>query len=90
MFWLLLLALFFSQLQNGTERPVAFASRAFSLTEQKYSTGEREALACVWACERWHVYLYGQKFTLRTDHQALSTLMSPSGSDHKPLHVPLD
>lgn len=48
-----------SQLQNGIERPVAFASRAFSLTEQKYSTGEREALACVWACERWHAYLFG-------------------------------
>lgn len=76
-----------SQLQNGIERPVAFASRAFNLTEQKYSVGEREALACVWACERWHVYLYGRKFTLRTDHQALSALMSPSGSGHKPLRM---
>ncbi len=76
-----------SQLQNGIERPVAFASRAFSLTEQKYSTGERESLACVWACERWHAYLYGRKFTLRTDHQALSALMSPSGSGHKPLRM---
>lgn len=71
-----------SQLQNGIEWPVAFASRAFSLTEQNYSTGDR-ALACVWACERWHAYLYCRKFTLRTDHQALCALMSPSGSGHK-------
>ncbi len=76
-----------SQLQNGIERPVAFASRAFSLTEQKYSTGERESLACVWAWEHWHAYIYGRKFTLRTDHQALSALMSPSGSGHKPLRM---
>lgn len=41
-----------SQLQNGIKWPVPFASRAFSSTEQKYSTGEREALACVSACER--------------------------------------
>ncbi|KAJ8346766.1 hypothetical protein SKAU_G00281670 [Synaphobranchus kaupii] len=37
------------QLHNGVEKPVAFASRALSLTEQKYSVGEREALACIWA-----------------------------------------
>ncbi len=43
-----------SQLQDGIERPVAFASHVFSLTEQKNSTGERAALAFEWACERWH------------------------------------
>ena len=41
-----------SQLQGGVERPIAFASRAVSPTEQRYSVGEREALACLWACER--------------------------------------
>uniref|UniRef100_A0A674D150 ribonuclease H n=1 Tax=Salmo trutta TaxID=8032 RepID=A0A674D150_SALTR len=76
-----------SQLQNGIERPVAFASRALSPTEQRYSVGEREALACVWACERWHLYLYGRLFTLRTDHQSLTTLLSASGTGHKPLRL---
>ncbi len=41
-----------SQLHDGIERPIAFASRALSTAEQKYSVGEREALACIWACER--------------------------------------
>ena len=45
-----------SQLHNGTESPIAFASRALTPAEQKYSVGEREALACIWACERWHMY----------------------------------
>ena len=36
-----------SQVQDGIERPIAFASRALSETEQRYSVGEREALACV-------------------------------------------
>ncbi len=76
-----------SQEQDGVERPVAFASRALTPTEQRYSVGEREALACVWASGRWHLYLYGRHFTLRTDHQVLTTLLSASGSGHKPLRL---
>ena len=76
-----------SQEINGAERPVAFASRTLSETERKYSTGEREALACIFACEHWHIYLFGRKFTLRTDHQALTTLLATSGSGHKPLRI---
>ncbi|XP_003731307.2 uncharacterized protein K02A2.6-like [Strongylocentrotus purpuratus] len=76
-----------SQTIDGSVRPVAFASRALSDTERKYSTGEREALACIYACEHWHMYLYGRKFTLRTDHQALTTLLSTSGSGHRPLRI---
>ena len=76
-----------SQLHDGTERPIAFASRALTPTEQRYSVGEREALACVWACERWHMYVYGRHFTIRTDHQALTTVLSTSGSGHKPLRL---
>ena len=75
------------QLQNGMEKPIAFASRALSPNEQKYSVGEREALACAWACERWHMYLYGRAFTLRTDHQALTALMFTSGTEHRPLQL---
>lgn len=53
-----------SQLQGETERPVGFASRSLTPTEQTYSVGERKALVCVWACEPWHMYLYGRHFTL--------------------------
>ncbi|KAJ8342723.1 hypothetical protein SKAU_G00326510 [Synaphobranchus kaupii] len=53
-----------SQVHEGVERPVAFASRALTLAEQKYSVGDREALACLWACEHWHVCLYGRAFTI--------------------------
>lgn len=37
---------------------MAFSSRSLTPTEQKYSLGEREALACVWACEPWQMYSY--------------------------------
>ncbi|KAL0148283.1 hypothetical protein M9458_056429 [Cirrhinus mrigala] len=76
-----------SQTQRGVEKPIAFASRALNQTEQRYSVGEREALACIWACERWHLYLYGRAFTLRTDLQALTALLSTSGTGHRPLRL---
>jgi hypothetical protein len=76
-----------SQIQDGVERPVAFASRTLSLTERRYSASEREALAALWACERWHFYLYGRRFTLVSDHQALRTLLAAGGTGHRPLRL---
>ncbi|KAJ8044581.1 hypothetical protein HOLleu_07364 [Holothuria leucospilota] len=65
-----------TQMKNGKEVTVEFTSRTLSESERKYSIVEKEALACVWACERWNTYLWGRKFTLRTDHKALVTLFS--------------
>ncbi|XP_064482545.1 uncharacterized protein K02A2.6-like [Ornithodoros turicata] len=75
------------QIKGNEVRTVAFASRTLSSVERKYSVGEREALACMWACEHWHVYLWGRPFTLRTDHQALVTLLGTQGSGHRPLRI---
>ena len=33
------------------------------------------------------MYLYGREFTLRTDHQAFTTLLATSGTGHKPLRL---
>ena len=49
--------------------------------------GEREALACLLACEGWHTYLYSRQFVLRTDYQALTVLLSSEGSGHRPLQI---
>lgn len=71
-----------SQTHAGVPRPVTFASRV-NPTEQRYSVGERKALACISACKRWHLYLYGRSFTIHTDHQALTALLSTSGTVHR-------
>lgn len=68
-----------TQIQGHTEQTVAFASRALTECERKYSTIEKEALACVWATEKWRTYLWGRHFTLRTDHSPLTTLLSTKG-----------
>ena len=75
-----------SQKVNGKERVVACASRTLSSAERNYSVGEREALACVFALEKWHVFLWGRKIVIRTDHSALTTMLS-KGTDRKSMRI---
>lgn len=72
---------------DGSDHPVAFASRTISDAERNYSAGEREALACIWAAEHFHFYLYGRQFTLRTDHSSLTTLLAGASKGHKPMRL---
>lgn len=50
-----------TQMHGDTELTVAFVSRALTSSEQNYSIIEKEALAYVWAAERWRTYLWGKK-----------------------------
>ena len=50
---------------------IACASPFLNSRKNKYSVNELELLAAVWAIEHFKYYLYGRRFTLITDHQAL-------------------
>jgi len=76
-----------SQKVGGVERPIAFASRVLSTAERKCSVSESQAIACLWARERWNSYLYGRRFTLVTDHKASKTMLTNGGSGHRPLRL---
>lgn len=65
-----------SQGTPGKDLPIAYASRTLNESEQRYSTIEKELLAIVWATKYFRPYLYGQKFTIVTDHRPLIWLNS--------------
>ncbi|XP_014671070.1 PREDICTED: uncharacterized protein K02A2.6-like isoform X3 [Priapulus caudatus] len=56
------------------DRPVAFASKALTETEQRYANIEREMLAVVFGCTRFHTYLYGSTFIVESDHKPLESI----------------
>jgi hypothetical protein len=56
-------------MQDG--KVISYGSRAVTDVESRYSQTEREMLAFVWTTEHYHLYLYGAKFAVNTDHKPL-------------------
>ena len=56
---------------DGTIRPICFASRTLQTHKGNYGVSELEALAVVWAVKHFQVYLYGHACDVYTDHEAL-------------------
>jgi len=74
-----------SQIVNGQEKVLFFASNSLTSTERNYCTTRRELLAVVQYLRKFRHYLMGRKFILRTDHRSLTWLMSwkdPSSSQY--------
>lgn len=57
------------------EHPVCFASRVCTPSERNYSPIERELLSMVFACERFHTYVYGLPLIIHNDHKPLETIL---------------
>ena len=66
-------------LQNG--KPIAFASKALTETERRYANIEREMLAAVFGAERFHTYVYGRSFTIKSDHKPLESISRKNLAD---------
>jgi transposase InsO family protein len=69
--------------ENGEARPIAYASKTFNDAQRNYDTTEREALAIVWALQHFNTYCEGHKYTLLTDHAALSFIRSNTNASKR-------
>ena len=75
------------QYSGDTWRPVAYASRFMSETEQRYSQIEKEALGIVWACDKFKDYVLGKHIGLETDHKPLVTLLGKTSLANLPPRI---
>ncbi|XP_055523009.1 uncharacterized protein K02A2.6-like [Wyeomyia smithii] len=57
--------------RHNTPRIISFASKGLTSTERLYPQTQREALAVVWAVEKFYLHLFGLHFTIFTDHKTL-------------------
>ena len=60
--------------RNGDVDRIAYASRALTDTDERYSETEKEALAIVWSVEQFHLFLFGSEFTLMTDYKPIEII----------------
>ena len=59
---------------TNNQQIIAYACRALTDTEKRYSQTEKEALAIIWAVEHFHLFLFESEFTLVTDHKPLEII----------------
>ena len=62
------------------EKPLAYASRALTPTQQRYAQIEKKTLAIVYGVQKFHQYIYGRRTDVETDHKPLQYILN------KPLH----
>ena len=62
--------------RDGTIRPVSYCSYALSPPQQNWEPYSQETFALVLAVRKWHPYLFGNRFTFRSDHNPLKNIRS--------------
>ena len=75
-----------SQVQDGVERVIAYASRTLSPAEQNYCVTQKEMLSVVFFSKYFRHYLSGRHCTIRTDHSSLrwlSQFREPDGQVYR-------
>ena len=63
-----------SQFQNGTLKPICYASHVLLKEHRNYCITRKELLAIVKFCRQFRHYLLGRYFLIRTDHNSLTWL----------------
>ena len=71
------------QIKDGERHFVTCASRTLKPNEIPYAVPEKECLAIIYALQKFRPYLYGRRFTIKTDHHGLRFLMKTKDMSHR-------
>ena len=64
--------------EHVCSKPVAYASCSLSSSEINYAQIEKELLAIVFACAKFHHYIYGFQTRVHSDHKPLEIIFKKS------------
>ncbi|XP_062698443.1 uncharacterized protein K02A2.6-like [Aedes albopictus] len=68
-----------AHLVDGKEKPVSFVSFSLNAAQKAYPILHLEALALLCTVKKFHKFLFGQKFTIYTDHKPLLGIFGKEG-----------
>ena len=77
-------AVLLQEQETGVRKPVAYASRSMTSSEQLYGQIEKKVLATTWACEKFNDYILGKDILIETDHKLLVPLFGSKNLDELP------
>ena len=80
-------AVLLQEQENGARKPVAFASRSMTRTEQRDAQIEKEALTTTWACEKSNDFILGKDILIETVHKPLVPLFGLKNLDELPPRI---
>jgi len=70
-----------SQVFDGNEYPICYASCTFTDAQKKWTISELECYGLMFALKRFDSFIYGRNITIVTDHSALTFLKNKSSSN---------
>lgn len=65
-------------LPDGSEKVIRYVSQTLSENQRKYAQIDKEVYAIVYGIKKFHQFIYGNKFTLITDHRPLVQIFWPT------------
>ena len=63
---------------DGTEKPIAYASRTLNKNEINYSQDDKEGASIIFALQKFNQYFLGNSFTLTADSKAIKKIFDPN------------
>ena len=67
-------AVLLHRMEDGSSKPIYYASRTVSTLERGYSQLDKEGLAIIFAVKKFYT-LYGRHFTINSDHKPLQYIL---------------
>ena len=78
-----------TQGEGDERRVISYASRTLKDAETRYTATEIECLAMKWSVQHFRPYIHGTRFTLETDHVALTWLRTVQHSNARLIRTAL-